>query len=106
MQTTFTVAILALAAYVAYTIVGQYRAASGSTWDRLLAAGRQSATILWTKFSVLLAALVSQLDNLADLAGAPEAKTFIDSWIGNPKAVAAIMLGLTAITFLARKRTM
>lgn len=104
--TTFTVAIIALAAYFAVTLYINYRKAVGTTWQRLVTAAESSATMLWAKFCAILAALVSQLDNIADIAGQPEAKTFIDSWIGNPKIIAAVMLGIAVITMAARKRTL
>ena len=40
------------------------------------------------------------------LAGVPEAKDFINNWIGNPKVISAVMLAIAAITIKARSRTL
>jgi hypothetical protein len=106
MRLLIDLAFAAVFVVVGFHLFTQYRKANGSTWQRLLSAAKESATILWGKFCLLLAALVSQLDNLADIAGMPEAKTFIETWLGNPKAVAGIMLALSLVTIAARKRTL
>ncbi len=96
----------ALALYIVVVNYLEYRKTSGSTWDRLLDTARNSATILWSKFCILLAGIVGSLDSIADLAGMPELKTFIDNWLGNPKVIAGVMLALSLVTFAARKRTL
>lgn len=102
----FSIAMLAFAAYVAWTVYSQYRKETGTTWNRLLATAEHSATILWSKFCYVLAGIVGQLDNIADFFNAPEAKDFINTWIGNPKLIAGIMLAMAFITIMARKRTL
>lgn len=97
--------VLAALGYIAVTFWLQYRQEPvGSMWQKALAAARDSATILWTRFCAALALVVYQLDNLADLVGLPEAKNFIDTWAGNPKAISGIMLLISLITFIARTR--
>ena len=58
------------------------------------------------KFCLLLAGLVGSLDSLADLAGLPEVKTYIELALGNPKVVAGVMVAVAVITLKARARTM
>jgi hypothetical protein len=91
---------------VGWHMTVQYRKTSGTTWERLLFAGKQSATILWGKFCLLLSGLIASLDSLADLLNMPELKTYIEMALGNPKAVAGVMLALSVVTIYARKRTL
>lgn len=100
----FTIAMLAFAAYVVWVNYSEYRKTTGTTWERLLATARNSATILWSRFCFVLAGIVAQLDNFTDLIGQPEMKDFINTWVGNPKVIAAIMLGIASITIYARTR--
>ena len=103
----WTVGTLILLAYVVWTIYSQYSKEVGtSVWSRLIAACRDSATILVAKLTAILAVVVAQLDNLADLFNAPEAKDFINQWVGNPKVISAIMLAITFLVFRARMRTL
>ena len=101
----FDLCVVAALAYVGITFYLQYREEKvGTVWQKSLAAARDSATILWTKFCAALALIVYQLDNIADLVGMPEAKDFINNWIGNPKAISGIMLLISLVTFWARTR--
>jgi hypothetical protein len=98
--------ILGILLAFGWHMVRQYRKATGSTWERLLSAGKESATILWGKFCILLSGLIASLDSLADLLNMPELKTYIEMALGNPKAVAGVMLALSVVTIYARKRTL
>ncbi len=101
-----SLAIRAFVVYVAVTFYLDFRKVPGTTTERLLIAARDSATVLWAKFCILVAGITSQIDNLADLFGAPEAKDFINAWVGNPKMIAALMLAISLITIKARTRTL
>jgi hypothetical protein len=103
---TFDIGILAVAAYFAYTVWDGYRDATGTTWQRLLAGARSSATILWAKFCLVLAGLTGNLDTAADLLGQPDMKQYINAAIGNPKTVAIIMVVIPLVSILARRRTL
>jgi hypothetical protein len=100
----FLAVVLGLIGYIVWTVYSQYRLATGTPFQRALAGARNSATILWTKFVAVVALVTLQLDNIADLLGAPEAKDFINQWVGNPKVIAAIMLAIASVTFYARVR--
>jgi cellobiose-specific phosphotransferase system component IIC len=100
----FLAVVLGLIGYIVWTVCSQYRLTTGTHFQRALAGARNSATILWTKFVAVVALVTMQLDNLADLLGAPEAKDFINQWVGNPKIIAAIMLAIASVTFYARVR--
>ena len=97
---------LALLIVVGWQLAASYREASGSTWERLLCAGRESATILWGKICILLSGLIASLDSLADFLNMPELKTYIETALGNPKTVAGVMLVLSAVSIYARRRTL
>ena len=101
-----SLAFLAVAGWIVWTFVQAYRKETGSTFDRLLMAARESATILWAKFCMIVAAVVSQLDNLADFIGQPEWKDAINTYLGDPKIIAGVMLAISVITISARKRTL
>lgn len=105
LRLAFDIAIAAIAVYVAITFYKQYREETGPTcWQRALGAAKDSATILWSKFVLLLAGITGNLDTIADLVGAPEMKTYIDTALGNPKVVAGVMMGIAFITMWARLR--
>lgn len=101
----FSLAFLAVMAYVVVTFYMQYRLETNETvWGKLLAAAKHSATILWSKFVIIVACVIAQLDSIALMVGSPEAKEFIDRWLSNPKLVAGIMLVISFITIRARLR--
>jgi len=102
----FQLGIVGLAGYFGYTVYKGYRSATGTVWQRLLAGARSSATMLWGKFAIALAAVVANLDHIADALGQPDAKQYIQDALGNPKAVAGVMLVITAISMWARMRTL
>ena len=102
----FEIAILLLALAIVLTVYLQYRKETGTTWQRLLGAAQHSATILWAKFCIVVAGVAGNLDSLADMLGQPEAKDFINAWVGNPKVIAGIMLAIALVTIGARKRTL
>lgn len=105
-QTATTLFFLAVLGYVAWTIYSAYRKApdSGSRMDRLWVAMKDSGTIFWNKFVVILAAVVAQLDNLADFLNMPQLKDYINLALSNPKTVALIMLLISTVTIVARMR--
>ncbi len=105
-NTGILIASLAVMGYIGWNVYSQYRVATGSTFQRLLAAARNSATLLWGKFVVFVSLIVGNLDTIATQLGAPEVSTFINTYIGNPKIIAAIMLGISLTSMAARLRTL
>jgi hypothetical protein len=53
--------LLAALGYIVVDAVISYRAAVGTVWQRLLAAGKDSATVLWARFTVCVAAVANGL---------------------------------------------
>lgn len=101
----FDLCLVTVLGYICVTFYMQYREEIvGTWWQKSLHAARDSATILWTKFCAALALIVFQLDNMVDLIGLPEWKDAINTWLGNPKAIAGVMLAISLVTFYARTR--
>ncbi len=102
----FDFALIAIIAYIGVTTYLQYRKEVGTTWQRLLATAKDSATILWSKFCILVAAIAGEMDTIATALGAPQVGDFINTWFGNPKVISGIMLAIALITIKARTRTL
>jgi hypothetical protein len=102
----FQVGLLAVAVWVAWTCIQVYATETGTFWERMLKTARDSATLLWARFCMLVAGVVANIDTAADFLGVPELKPFIDTWLGSPKIIAGVMLLVSMITIAARKRTM
>ena len=105
MHLVIDVLVIAALVYVVIDAVISYRAAAGTVWQRLLAVGKESATVLWSRFVVLVAGLTDGLVWLADLIGQPSVASAIQAYL-KPSYVAGIMVAVAAITELARRRTL
>jgi hypothetical protein len=97
--------LVAALAYIIIDAVISYRAAVGTVWQRLLAAGKESATILWARFTVVVGVVVNGLVWMADVLHAPEVANAIQTY-GGPKAAAAVLIVVAVITEMARRRTL
>lgn len=101
----FAIALAGVAGFFIWEFVSDYSAAAGSAWERLLAAGKGSATIVWSRFSAIVAALAGTLSGLADWLNAPGVGEAIQSYL-KPEWVALYVLGVALIAELARRRTL
>lgn len=107
MSWAWAIGTLVLLAYIGWTFYTQWQKEAGkNTWQRMIAASRDSLTILTAKLTAIVGIGVGFLDQIADLLNAPEAKDFINTWIGNPKIISAIMLTISALVWRARLRSM
>ena len=97
--------LLAALIYVVLDFVRCYRAATGTIWQRLLATGRHSATILWQRFTIALAGFADALVWLADLLNAPGVAEPIKSVL-QPQYVAVFVVTVAIVGELARRRTL
>src|SRR5262245_9242828 len=84
---------LAILIWVGIVNYLQFRAATGTIWQRLLAMAEQSAVILWNKFVILIGAVSALLIQLADYLGAPELSGPIQSVL-SPKLVPFYVIGI------------
>jgi hypothetical protein len=104
MQTVLTLVLFAAAAVIAYSVIAQYRAATGTTWQRLAVAFKGSATILWARVVAFAGAGAGVLGGTADWLGAPDIKDAIQGFL-NPEYVPFYILLIAVVTELARRRT-
>jgi membrane protein insertase Oxa1/YidC/SpoIIIJ len=91
--------------YFVFDSVRAYRTAAGTVWHRCLAAGKESLTILWARFTVVATAIVTELAEVADVFNAPGVSAAITTYL-KPSVVAAIMVTCALITEFARRRTL
>jgi hypothetical protein len=105
MTLVLNLVLVAALVYVAVDFVRSFRAASGTVWQRLLATGRQSATILWQRFTIALAAFTDALLWLAELLNAPGVVEPIKSVL-QPQYVAVFVVAVAIVSELARRRTL
>lgn len=101
----FALFLIAIVAFFVFDMVKLYAATPGSTWDRILAAGRGSATIVWGRFVAIVAAAIGLLPDAADLFGDPSLGDAIKAAL-NPQYVAAFTIGIALISIFARRRTL
>src|SRR5262245_14910368 len=97
--------LVAALGYVAIDFLRSFRAAAGTVSQRLLATGRQSATILWQRFTMALAAFTDALLWLAELLNAPGVAEPIKSVL-QPQYVAVFVVAVAVVSELARRRTL
>lgn len=109
MTTLTTVVALiwaAIAVYYVYSTYRRYQAATGGAWQRLLSSAQGSATMLWSRFVAALAATVGVIGEAGNSIGLPQAQDYAEKLLGNPRYVAVAMIVFSAITALARRRTL
>lgn len=106
MSLIFSLLPVAILAYVVYDFVKEYAAASGATtWDRLLAAGKGSATILLGRLTAFGAVVVTVLVESADWLGAPGIADTIKAQL-TPQMAAVFAIALPFLFEFARRRTL
>jgi hypothetical protein len=105
MHLVVNLVVFAAFAYVVVDFVRSYKAASGTVWQRLLATGRHSATILWQRCTIALAGFADALVWLADLLQAPGVAEPIKSVL-QPQYVAVFVVAVAVVGELARRRTL
>ncbi len=92
-------------AFIILTFVRDYIGAVGTPWARALTACRESATVLWSKFVLLIGFATTGLVQLADYLGDPGLADAIKGVL-QPQYVGPFLLVVTFITLWARMRTL
>jgi len=108
MNATFAIhlAELAIVVYVVFQFALIYARSTATTrWARTIEAGKGSATILWARFVIAVAAGVDGLSYLASVLGAPGVAEKLPS-ILKPEYVALLTVGIAVVAELARRRTL
>lgn len=95
----------ALSVYIAVTVYMSYRKNSSLTgWARWRATAMDSATMLWGKFSLLIAGIVANLDTFFNAVGLPQVTDAINKY-ADPRIAAAIIAVIAAGSMIFRSRT-
>lgn len=90
---------------LAMDLVHGYWTGNGTVWEKMLAAGKSSASILAARVGMLGGAALSVVEQLADVIASPTVKSFIDQYM-NAKAVGWTMIAAAFIAEMARRRTL
>lgn len=98
----FSLAVAGLLAYIVYDFVAEYRAAAGTTWQRIVAAGKKTETILWARFVALVGCLTDLLVQAADWLNAPGLTDAIREAM-QPQYVAGFIIAVALVTEFARR---
>jgi len=104
MRILITVIISIALAYIIYDFVSEYAKASGSTWERLISAGKGSATILWARFTFVIGALIDLLIQAADYLNIPGVSDAVKSYL-SPQTVSLFVIFVAVVSEWARRRT-
>lgn len=82
-----------------------YRKQEGTVWQKLLAAGKSSASILQARVAAIGGIALNGIVDIADIIGNPGLKAMIDQYINAP-AVGWTMVGMAFVAEWARRRTL
>lgn len=99
------ISTIAIIAYFGYEFYKAYRAASGTIFQRSVAAAKGSATVLWARFVGLVGLATGGLASAADYLGDPSIGAAIQTY-GKPQYIAAALVLIALVTTWARKRTL
>jgi hypothetical protein len=91
--------------WIGYTFVHAWLTETGSFWTRSLAAGKDSATIVWSKLVILVGMIVPALDKIATSLGDPSLVSQFQQYL-TPTTVGISMAAVMALTIWARLRTL
>lgn len=94
-----------LVAYFGYLMVVDFKAEQGTLWERLIAAGGNSATKLWARVVIVITALIDFAANSANDLGSPQFSQAIRDYL-NPNYVGFAVIGIMLVTIWARNRTL
>jgi len=99
------VAAAALAAFLAWRFVQNYRAATGTRWERTLAAAKDSATVLWSYIVMAGGYLLTFTVNAADAFNLPDVRTWIQGHL-TAEMFGIALVTVALVSFFARMRTL
>jgi hypothetical protein len=105
MNLILTTVVFAIPAYMAFCIIHGYMTATGSIWQRLVAAFRGSATILWARLNGMSIAAIGAAGEISTLVGAPGVKEAIAPYLA-PEYMVAYTLFVLIGAEIARRRTL
>lgn len=97
--------IFAPVVVLAALFVINYRAATGTWYQRAWAGTYQSATIAWAKIVIFSDAILSLIDKVAPALGSPTDTVAPLNGIAPQQVIAAAITGIMVITIVARARS-
>lgn len=92
-------------AFVLATFVRDFKAATGSLWERLLASAEDSATKLWAKALVLVSTAAGSLVFATDYVNDPQLSAMIKAALP-PELLPIFGIVAAVVTIWARNRTL
>ena len=99
------ISVALLVAFYGYEFYKGFVSTPGNVWARLLAAGKGSATILWSRFLAIFAGTVALLGDFGSYVGAPGVADNIQHYV-KPEYVPAFLVLIAVINEFARRRTL
>ena len=106
MNLILTLIVILIPAYWVILISWEYMVSPGTTWERLIAAFRESATITWARLNGLGAGLAALLAWASPYLGLPQVSDKIQAVVTSPIAVAAYIVLVAIGAEIARRRTL
>lgn len=94
-----------IAAYGIWLVISRYNAAEGTTWERLLATAKGSASILWQYVVAFGGLAITWASSAADVFNMPEVQAFIKEHL-RPDYVGPALVAIAVIGIVARLRTL
>jgi len=77
----------------------------GMIWQKLLAVGKNSYTILWSRGLLMFGLGIDLAAQAADFLGAPGIATALNQYLDS-KTLGSIMIGIAVVNEAARRRTL
>jgi hypothetical protein len=103
--TAFILAQCAAVGWMGWRGYQAYRDTEGSTWERVKAGFKRSATVGWDWMNAASVAMVAMVTYTSDLLGFPGVKDALTPFL-TPKLMVAYVLTLSLGSILARFRTL
>lgn len=103
-NTILVAALLVGSVYIGYRVYTRYRRTTGTTWERLLATAKGSATIFMQYLVIIGSAAISGISYLAEVVNMPEVRDWIQSSL-KPEYVGAALAAIAVVTIASRLRT-
>lgn len=100
-----TLLMLAFPVYAVTSMVLSYRAAEGTTWERLLAAFRNSASLFWVRLNAIGLGIGTLIGDVGSWLDAPGVKDVVAPYL-KPQYMVAYMLVVLVGAEIARRRTL
>jgi len=101
----FATGAVVAALWIIGTFTHAYLTETGTTWQRLLKAAQDSATILWSKFAIAVSMGVGGVVSIADTLGEPQIGAAVQKYL-TPQIASGILVAAMVVSVMARKRTL